>query len=193
MTTTDLKAAADAINRGAVVATPTDTLVGLLACATDERAVANVLKIKGAARQTPLPVLVEDMAMALQLAASFPDRARLLADRGWPGPLTLVVRVQPGALPESITAGRSTVGLRVPGPSLALDLLREVHVPLTGTSANPTGGPPPISTDDLDERVVEAVAVVLSGRGTVGIASTVVDATGDELKVLRQGSFELEP
>lgn len=193
MTTTDLKVAAAAIRRGDVVAAPTDTLVGLLACANDERAVASVLAIKGAERQAPLPVLIEDMEMALQLAASFPEAARLLAERGWPGPLTLVVRAQPGVLPDGITAGRPTVGLRIPGPSPALNLLREVHMPLTGTSANPTGCPPPTSSADLDERVVATVEVVLAGGGSIGIASTVVDATGDELRILRQGSFELEP
>lgn len=191
MTTTDLSIAAAAIKRGAVVAAPTDTLVGLLADATDAQAVSSVLAIKGAARQAPLPVLVEDMAMAFQLAANFPKSAQALAEQGWPGPLTLVVRVRTGALPEGITAGRPTVGLRVPGPSPALDLLHEVHLPLTGTSANPTGSTPPISSDDLDAGVVDTVEVVLAGRGTVGIASTVIDATGDELKVLRQGSFKL--
>ena len=189
MSASDLDSAIDAIRRGGVVAAPTDTLVGLLALARDASAVDAVLAIKGADRRAALPVLVHDLSAAEAIAARFPDAARRLATEGWPGPLTLILPLRRGVLAPAVTAGGDTVGLRVPGPSTALDLLRVLGEPLTGTSANVTGQPPPVGSDGLSQEVVAAVDVVLPGRGSLGVASTVIDVTGEEPVVVRQGTF----
>ncbi len=176
-----------------MVAVPTDTLVGLLASAGSATAVAKVLAIKGPARATPIPVLLPNPESVLRVAASFPEHARALAEAHWPGPLTLVLKVRPGALPPAVTAGGPTVGVRVPGPSLALDLLRRLDLPLTGTSANLSGAPPPASVEELAPEVVAAVSLVLPGLPGSGAASAVVDCTGPRPRVLRPGPLSRLP
>ena len=192
MTPSELTEALEVLQRSGVVSAPTDTLVGLLARAREATAVSRVLAIKGAERQAPLPVLVADLEMALSLSERFPESARELAARGWPGPMTLIVLVRPGVFPAGVTAGRSTVGLRVPGPSPALDIVRALGEPLTGTSANRSGHVPPQSSAALDPAVASAVDLVIAGTSPVGLASTVIDVTGEKPSVLRQGSFRLE-
>ena len=143
----DLEKAAEIIRTGGVVAAETDTLVGLLALARDEAAVARVIAIKGAERVSPIPVLVTDAEMAQSLATPFNENTLRFVEEGWPGPLTLVVEVKPENhdLVPRILAGGQTIGVRVPGVSPARDLDRAVACPLTGTSANLTGEAPPRS------------------------------------------------
>lgn len=181
-----LERAVEVIRGGGVVAAATDTLVGLLALARSETAVARVLAIKGPGRATPIPVLVPDLDTAASLVAAFPEAARQRAEAGWPGPLTLVLPARPG-LPSGLTAGRRTLGLRIPGPSAALDLVRLVGEPLTGTSANRTGEPAVADTDELDAAVAAEVDLVVRGRARLASPSEVVDYTVDPPRVLRPG------
>jgi L-threonylcarbamoyladenylate synthase len=184
VTRSDLELASEAVRRGGVVAVATDTLVGLLALAEDAEAVRRVLAIKGPGRQSPIPVLLPDIGFVPRVVASFPDDARERAERSWPGPLTVVLRAREG-LPAELLAGGSTVGVRVPGPSPALDLVRAVGVPLTGSSANRSGQPAVASTADLDPEVARAVDLVWPSRAAIGKASTVVDFTVSPPLVLR--------
>jgi L-threonylcarbamoyladenylate synthase len=188
VTSAEIERAADVVRRGGVVAAATDTLVGLLALALRADAVARVVSAKGPGRTAPIPVLCADAEQAFALARDVPPAARELAETGWPGPLTLVVAARPGLVPDAVTAGLGTVGVRVPGPSPALDLVRAVGAPLTGTSANLAGRSPPASTDDLDPAVAAAVDMILPGRCTLARPSTVIDVTGPEPRVVRQGA-----
>jgi L-threonylcarbamoyladenylate synthase len=181
-----LERAVRAIRAGGVVACATDTQVGLLALATNPTAVARVLRIKGARRAAPISVLVADVDTARSLAAAWSPAADVLAAAGWPGPLTLVVTARAGVFPPPILARGTTVGLRVPGPSPALDLLRLLRAPVTGTSANATGDPPASDAADLAPAIVEAVDLVVPGRGR-GPASRVVDVSDGRVVVVRPG------
>lgn len=172
------------IRSGGVVAVATDTLVGLLALARSPDAVARVLAVKGPARGAPMPVLVPDLDAVLAVAADFPEAARERARSDWPGAVTIVLPARAG-LPPGLCAGRDTIGVRMPGPSPALDLLRAVGEPLTGTSANRTGEPAPASTDDLDPAVAAAVDLVWPSASPLGEPSAVVDYTGAEPRLLR--------
>jgi L-threonylcarbamoyladenylate synthase len=181
--------AAEIVRRGGVVAVATDTLVGLLALALDESAVARVLALKGEARQAPIPVLLPRADAVLSVASDFPEEARSLARQYWPGALTLVLPARCEELPSRLVAGGTTVGVRVPGQSTALELLQAVGVPLTGTSANLTGRSAPVATADLDPALLEGLDGVVEGRGRTGVASTVVVFDGPTPRVLR-GSLE---
>ncbi len=181
-----LRRAVETLHLCGVVAVPTDTLVGLLALARDARAVDRVLAIKGPSRKGPIPVLVPDLETALSLTTDFSARAFELAEKGWPGPLTLVLNARVG-LPEALTASGPTIGLRVPGPSPARDLVCAVGEPLTGTSANRSGCAAVCVIEDLAPEVVAQVDFVLPGSCPMAVASTVIDLTGDVERILRSG------
>src|SRR5688572_8682807 len=124
---------------GGVVACPTETLVGLLADAASLAAVEKVVAVKKRGAADPIAVLAPDLAAALRLVRDLPDAARELATTHWPGPLTLVAHAQPGVPAPLVRDGK--IGVRVPGPSPALELCRAFGGPLTATSANLSGEP----------------------------------------------------
>ena len=181
-----LEEAVEVVRSGGVVAVATDTLVGLLALATSAESVARVVAIKGPERQSPIPVLVPHLDVVLDLVEDFPAEARARAAAEWPGAVTIVLSARSG-LPQALTAGLPTVGLRLPGPSPALDLVRAVSAPLTGTSANRTGSPAVAATADLDPEVAAAVDLVWPSESPLGTPSEVVDFTGEAPRVIRPG------
>jgi len=178
-------AAAILRNGGAIVA-PTDTVYGLFCNALDSEAVAKVVAIKKRQPEHAMPVAIAETAWAQRLARVFPVRAQRLAQRFWPGALTIVLSAVPG-LPLPVSPdGR--VGIRVPGHVLTVALLRAAAVPLIATSANLSGGPQPVSLDVVDAGVLERVGMVLdAGPLPAGAPSTVVDLTCDPPAMLRQG------
>jgi L-threonylcarbamoyladenylate synthase len=176
------------LRRGGVVACPTETLFGLLADALNEKAVARVGAIKRRRATDPIAVIVPSLGAALELAAEFPDAARKLAERHWPGPLTLVVRARPG-LPAALTRD-GKIGLRVPGSSPALDLVRAFAGPLTATSANRTSEPAAVYDEQVRRSLGEEVDAVLPGAAPGGPPSTVLDVTREPPLVVRAGAVE---
>ncbi len=186
---TELAAALAVLRQGGVVAAPTETLVGLLADALDPAAVARVAEAKGRAQDQPIALILPDAGALDRVATAVTPRTRELARAHWPGPLTLLVRARPELSPLCTRDGK--VGVRVPGPSAAADLVRAFGGPLTATSANLSGGPAVAETAALDP-VLAARVHVLAGRSPGGEPSTLVDATGPELVVLRQGAVTPE-
>jgi len=183
-----LRLAVEAIRRGAIVGLPTDTVYGLAVDPFNGRAVADLHRLKGRPGGKPIALLVGSLEAASTLGL-FNEQAVDLAGRHWPGPLTIVVRTLVG-LPEWVGDGiASTVGIRYPDHETARDLLRETG-PLAVTSANLARCDPAI--DEVEARAIfgEAVAVYLEGKGG-GLASTVVDSTGPDIRVLRAGPLEL--
>lgn len=172
---------------GGVIACATETLFGLLADARSEAAVARVVALKRRG-DDPIALLVPDLAVAEQIALLEPS-ARALSQRHWPGPLTLVVRARPG-LPRAIVRD-GTVGLRVPGPSPALALVRAFAGPLTATSCNLSGQPAARTEGEARGYFPEGLAAIVPGDAPGGPPSTLVDATGPSLRVLRQGAITL--
>jgi L-threonylcarbamoyladenylate synthase len=176
------------LRRGGVVACPTETLFGLLADALNEEAVARVSAIKRRRAEDPIAVLVPSLEAALDLVVEFPVQARELAGRHWPGPLTLVLRARPGLPAALIRDGK--IGLRVPGESPALDLVRAFAGPLTATSANRTSEPAAVTAEQVRASLGDEVDVVLPGSAPGGLPSTVLDATRQPPLVLRAGALE---
>ena len=182
-----IRAAAEALRRGGLVAYPTETFYALGALAGDARAVQRLAHAKGRPDGKPLPLLAADLAAVEQVAVLEGAAARLAA-RFWPGPLTLVLPARPG-LPEEVSAGTGTVGIRVPGAEVARALAREAHGPLVSTSANLAGGSPPVRAADIDAELRARLDHVLDGGATPGgLASTVVAVEGGSLRVLRAGA-----
>lgn len=172
---------------GRLVAFPTETVYGLGAVATDDAAVATLFGAKGRPADNPLIVHGASLEMLLPLVAVLPPLARSLAERFWPGPLTLVVEAAPGVSPV-VTAGLSTVALRVPDHPVARALLQAVGTGVAAPSANASGRPSPTTAAHVAADLGDAVALILDGGPCrVGVESTVVDARGDRPIVLREG------
>lgn len=186
-----LDEAVSVIRGGGLVVLRTDTVYGLAADAFDADAVTALLLAKGRGRQMPPPVLVGDVAVLDALSAETSPAARALIDRFWPGALTVIVRAQP-SLTWDLGETGGTVALRMPDDELALALLRRTG-PLAVSSANRTGGPPATTAAQARAQLSARVSLYLDGgKSAGGQASTIVDATGPELTVIRIGAIGVE-
>lgn len=186
-----IAAAGRAIQRGRLVLLPTDTVYGVGADAFNAFAVGRLLKAKGRGRQMPPPVLVSAHTTLDALAVGVPDWARALTEALWPGPLTIVVRQQP-SLQWDLGETRGTVAVRMPDHPVALELLSRTG-PMAVSSANRTGLPAATNADDAEAMLGEWARIVLDAGPTPGpVPSTIVDATGDEGRVLRHGVVSVE-
>lgn len=186
-----IAAAGRAVQRGRLVVLPTDTVYGVGADAFNPEAVTGLLSAKGRGRQMPPPVLVSARTTLSALAVGVADWAQALVDQLWPGPLTLVFRQQP-SLQWDLGESRGTVAVRMPDHEVALELLARTG-PLAVSSANRTGLPAATDADDAEAMLGERVRVILDAGPTPGpIPSTIVDCTGDQGRVLRQGVVALE-
>lgn len=190
--TDGIAAAAAVLRAGGLVAFPTETVYGLGANALDAAAVRRVFAAKGRPADNPLIVHVASLAAALEVAAWLSPLARSLAERFWPGPLTLVVEADP-AVPAVTTGGLTTVAVRIPDHPVALALLRAAGVPVAAPSANRSGRPSPTTAQHVADDLGQAVDVVVDGGAChVGVESTVVDARGDVPVILREGAVTRE-
>lgn len=185
----------EALLAGSVVAFPTDTVYGLAALIAQEEAVARIYAIKGRPADKPLPVLLSTVAHLPRIAAGG-DALALLADRFWPGPLTIVLPARPGLPPAVLghdEAGTPTIGVRVPAHFLALEIIDRAGGILAVTSANRSGEEPARTAAEVVAALAGEVDVVVDGgQAPGGVASTVVAARGSELAVLRAGAISAE-
>jgi L-threonylcarbamoyladenylate synthase len=185
-----LPQALDVLNKGGLVAFPTDTVYGLGALALDGSAVESIYVAKDRPIEKAIPVLLEDAQDLEKVGRDVPDVAYRLADRFWPGPLTIVIPKAP-TLPESVSA-TSTVGVRVPDHGVARALLRAAG-PLAVTSANISGQPSPSTAEEVFAQLGGRIDLIIDGGSTPGgVPSTVIDCTGNDLKLLREGPISLE-
>jgi tRNA threonylcarbamoyl adenosine modification protein (Sua5/YciO/YrdC/YwlC family) len=187
-----LDAAVEAVQRGAVIVLPTDTVYGVGADAFSPEAVAALLAAKGRGRQMPPPVLIPGLVTVDGLARDVPAAARALMEACWPGALTVILHSQP-SLAWDLGETRGTVALRMPDHPAALALLSRTG-PLAVTSANRTGQPAATSAADAHTQLGDSVAVYLdAGPSPLGTASTIVDATQpDGLRLVREGGLTWE-
>jgi len=188
--TSTIKDAARILREGGVVAFPTETVYGLGANALDATAVAKVYELKGRPATSPLIVHVDSIEMARTLVTEWPPLAEELARRYWPGPVTFVLPKQP-RIPDIVTAGLGTVGIRVPSHPIALALIQEAGIPLAAPSANKFMGISPTTAEHVREAFGDQVPVIDGGPCQVGIESTVVAIEGDKLTLLRPGMISL--
>src|SRR5438128_396698 len=173
----EIEAAARLLRAGRLVAFPTETVYGLGANALDPEAVARIYGVKGRPPTSPLIVHVASIEMAQSLVAKWPDLADCLAQRFWPGPLTLVLEKQP-TIPSIVTAGLATVGLRMPAHPMALALIKAAGVPLAAPSANRFTQLSPTTADHARRSLGFAAALYdkLHGADTGGYDWIAVDA-----------------
>jgi L-threonylcarbamoyladenylate synthase len=190
---TELHLAAKLIREGQIVAFPTETVYGLGANALNPAAVRRIFQIKGRPRTSPLIVHVKSIEMARQLVRYWPSEAQRLAEKFWPGPLTLVVPKHKN-VPEEVTANLDTVAIRMPNHPLALALIGEAGLPLAAPSANKFTRLSPTTAEHVRASFTEEeVPLVLDGGPSqVGIESTVVSVTGRVPVLLRPGMIAFD-
>jgi L-threonylcarbamoyladenylate synthase len=186
----EVERAARLLRAGKLVAFPTETVYGLGANALDAEAVARIYAVKGRPPTSPLIVHVASIEMAKSLVSDWPRSADQLAHKFWPGPLTLVLPTTAERVPAIVTAGLSSVGLRMPAHPIALDLIRAAGVPLAAPSANRFTQLSPTKADHVRRSLGSDVEYVLDG-GTchVGIESTVLSLAGPQPVLLRPGGI----
>lgn len=188
----EIQRAAAILREGGLVAFPTETVYGLGANALDAEAVRKIFVLKGRPSTSPLIVHVVSIDAAKELAAKWPAKAEELARRFWPGPLTIVVPKRP-IVPDVVTAGLDSVGLRVPRHDVALRLLAAAGVPLAAPSANRFTQVSPTRAAHVREAFgTDALMILDGGPCEVGLESTVVAVRGDEVEVLRPGMARIE-
>jgi L-threonylcarbamoyladenylate synthase len=182
-----VKRAAQSLRAGEVVALPTETVYGLAANALDASAVTRIFEIKGRPAQNPIIVHVASMEMARQCVAEWPIAAEKLARAFWPGPLTLVL---PRArnIPDIVTAGGATVGVRWPGHPFIQAVINECGFPLAAPSANPSNQVSPTNAAHVLKGLGQKIRLIVDGgQSQVGIESTVLDLSVNPARILRPG------
>jgi len=185
-----IQTALEILQRGGLVAFPTDTVYGVGALAFDGKAVESIYTAKDRPIEKAIPVLIGDADDMEKIGMDIPHIAYQLAARFWPGPLTCIVPKKP-TLPESVSA-TDTVGVRVPNHEVARALLRAAG-PMAVTSANISGQPSPSTAQGVLAQLGGRIDLILDGGTTLGgVPSTLVDCTGEEIRVLRQGPISLE-
>jgi L-threonylcarbamoyladenylate synthase len=185
-----LREAARTLTLGGVIAFPTETFYGLGVAALDGAAVDRLLALKGRPPGKPLLVLVDSVAMAESVAEVSPA-ARALMARHWPGALTLVMAAR-ARVPDGITAGTGTVGVRMSPHAIACGIVTALGAPVTAPSANPSGVPPPTIAAEVLRHFGSGIDLVLDGGPTTGGApSTVLDVTVEPPRVLRAGAVRV--
>jgi L-threonylcarbamoyladenylate synthase len=185
--------AAQLLRSGGLVAFPTETVYGLGADATNAAAVEKIFAAKGRPSTNPLIVHVADASIARRYATTWPEEAETLAKRFWPGPLSIVLPKSP-AIVDAVTAGKSTVGIRVPDHPVALELLRAFDGPVAAPSANKSNRVSPTTAQHVRDELGDSVEMILDGGACrVGIESTVLDLTRPESPIiLRLGGASRE-
>ncbi len=190
--TTSIIEAKSFLEQGAVVAIPTETVYGLAANALDESAVMKIFEAKQRPHFDPLIVHLSSASEIEKYAVEVPDFALQLAEKFMPGPLTLLLKKK-NLVPDLVTSGLSTVGLRVPAHPLALELLNALSFPLAAPSANPFGYISPTSAAHVYAQLAGKIPLILDGGDcSVGVESTIVEVQNDVLIIHRVGGVSLE-
>ncbi|MGI5849399.1 MAG: L-threonylcarbamoyladenylate synthase [Christensenellales bacterium] len=185
----NIEKAAKVIQNGGLVAFPTETVYGLGANACNERAVMRIFELKGRPQDNPLIAHVDSIPAAKKIAV-FNEKAMKLAENFWPGPLTLVLKSF--GVPGAVTAGRDTVGVRMPDCDAALSLISASGVPIAAPSANKSGNPSPTLASHVKDDFGDELMILDAGECRVGVESTVIDMTQQPPAILRPGAVTYE-
>ena len=184
-----LRYAAGWLNRGAVIAVPTDTLYALAADPVNLAAVEEIFRVKGRPEHRALPILINSLVYASVLAKDLPDNFYRLAQACWPGPLTIVVDAS-NRLPLKVTSNTRRIALRWPKCNIVSNLISELGVPLTGTSANLSGSPTCESGDEVFRQLGDRIPLILDAGETAStMPSTIVELRGDQWCIGREGAI----
>lgn len=185
----DIALAAACLQRGELVGIPTETVYGLAADATNEQAVARIFEAKGRPQDNPLIVHIAELADIEPLVTAVPPAARRLAEAFWPGPLTIILP-RSSRIPACVSAGLSTVAIRMPSHPVARAIIKAAGRPLAAPSANLSGSPSPTTAAHVMADMAGRIpAVVDGGSCAVGVESTVITLQGDRVRLLRPGGI----
>jgi L-threonylcarbamoyladenylate synthase len=180
------------LKQGGIVACPTDTVYGVVAAINIEPAVERIYRIKGRPRSQALPILLADKSQISEVAKVVPLLARRLADKFWPGALTMVL-LKAESVPDIVTGGGKTVAVRMANHPMPVAITRVLGVPIVGTSANLSGHPSALTAEEVRAQIGDRVDMIIDGgRCPGGIESTIVDLSGQTPLILRQGAIPLE-
>lgn len=189
---TDISRAQQLLEAGDIVAVPTETVYGLAGNAYDEAAVLKIFRVKQRPSFDPLIVHASSLAQIQGFVKQLPAKALQLAARFWPGPLTLVLEKAP-IIPDLVTSGLPTVGVRIPQHALTLQLLQQLAFPLAAPSANPFGYISPTTPQHVQEQLGEQIPYILAGGAcTIGVESTIVGFEAAQPVIYRLGGVSLE-
>ena len=178
------------LNRGGVVAFPTDTVYGLAVRYDLKEAILKMKEAKQRPETKPFPMMVSSKAQIERVAVT-DARSQKLIDQWMPGALTLVFKKRP-EIDELVTNGFPTIGIRMPDDDFVLEIINRVGVPLLVPSANLSGQPSCTTSEEVLKQLDGRIDAAVLGESGASTASTVCDTTGDELKILRQGPIKLE-
>ncbi len=187
---TAVDAAASVLRNGKIAAFPTETVYGLGACMTDEKAVLKIYEVKGRVSEKPLSILISSAEDMKLIAEEIPAKAQKLAETFWPGPMTIILKKK-AEISDKITAGKETVGLRVPAHPVALEIVRRAG-PLACPSANKSAGKEPKSAADVLADLDGKIDLLIDGGETeIQKPSTIIDLTVTPPKILRKGGLDI--
>lgn len=182
----ELKRVCEAIYASELVVYPTETVYGLGADATSDEAVGKVFKAKSRPLEEPISVAVDSLSMSYQVGKIYLEEEKLIR-KFLPGPLTIIVEARP-LVSNLLLGGTEKIGIRIPDQPVTLKLIEIVGGPITSTSANITGHPAPIEVGEAVEQLGDFVEYAIdAGSSSIGESSTVVDMTGDDLRIIREG------
>lgn len=190
----DIKKAAEIIKNGGLVGMPTETVYGLGANALNPKAVLDIFKAKGRPADNPLIVHISDVSQIekFSLAEEIPENAKILAEKFWPGPLTMIVK-KGKAVPNEVSAGLDTVAIRFPSHPVAQKLISFAGLPVAAPSANLSGSPSPTTPQHVMRDLKGKIpAIIDGGICNVGLESTVITLTENPPRLLRPGGITLE-
>lgn len=192
MITTDLDIAKKALDANEIIAIPTETVYGLAGNAFSESAIKKIFELKQRPFYNPLIVHIKSSAYLSEVACNVPEIALQLAAKFWPGPLTLILNKLP-KIPDLVTAGKETVGIRMPNHPVTLALLEQLDFPLAAPSANPFGSISPTSAAHVENYFKENLKVVLDGGNCEkGLESTIIGFENNKPVLFRLGAISLE-
>jgi L-threonylcarbamoyladenylate synthase len=183
--------AIDILKKGGIVAFPTDTVYGLGANASSPDAILRIYQAKRRPRRLALPLLLADASQIPSVARDMPEIAWLLAKHFLPGGLTLVL-YKSSSVSSLITGGSDKIAVRVPAHPIPIALLEGLDGPITGTSANLTGRPSPMTSREVYDQLGDSVDLIIDGECPGGVVSTVVDITTNPIRILREGAISSE-
>jgi L-threonylcarbamoyladenylate synthase len=179
------------LKAGGIIAYPTESFYALGAMALNEKAVKKIFDLKNRPYGKPLPLIVDDIQTLLTAAKEVPDRAKEMINKFWPGPLTMIFKARK-EVPLLITGDSKNVAVRIPGESAALQIAKSIKAAVTATSANLSSQPPAINVEAVLTYFGDNIDLILDGGQTPGgKPSTIIDVTVTPVRILREGSIEL--
>ena len=189
----DLEQAAALLRNGGLVGVPTETVYGLAGNGLDEAAVRRIYEVKGRPEVKPLALMVSGAEEMERYCEDVPQAAKALAERFWPGPLSIVLKARTDVVPEIVRAGGETVSLRCPDHAMTLQALKLAGIPFAAPSANPSGSPSPKTADEVLSYFNGQIdAVIDGGPCGLGRESTILDMSRVPYRILRQGALAAE-